>query len=216
MKKISFITLILFLFAFLNQGLALDTIELISKLEAQYVCLDTIQMDFIQKTKVVTAGFPQGKTSYGVMFLKRTAKMRWDYKPPKNYHIISDGKIIWFYDEDEEQVMVGKLEGFLDKHLITSLFLDIKNIENFFHIKGEEDKDYFKLTLTPYEARPQLEKLFVWIKKKDLHIEKIRLIDLYGNINLIKFSNIIYDPPLKEDLFKFKPKEGVEVIHLPH
>ena len=195
---------------------ALNTSELIDKLERQCASLNAVQMDFVQKTKVITVRPPREKEFQGVMYLKRPGKIRWDYKPPKDYHIISDGEKIWFYDEKTKQVMVGKLEAYLDKHLISSLFLNIKNIKKFFYIKGEEEKDCFKLTLTPHEPRPQLGKIFVWVEKKELQIVKIQLTDLYGNVNILSFTKIIPNLALKDSLFNFQPPPGVEKIRLPY
>ena len=172
-------------------------------------------MDFVQKTKVITVSPPREKEFQGVMYLKRPGKIRWDYKPPKDYHIISDGEKIWFYDKKTKQVMVGKLEAYLDKNLISSLFLNIKNIKKFFYINGEEEKDCFKLTLTPHEPRPQLGEIVVWVKKKQLQIIKIQLTDLYGNVNILNFTKIIPNPVLKDSLFNLQPQPGVEKIRLP-
>jgi chaperone LolA len=186
------------------------------KLETKCISLNTIQMEFVQKTKVITAKPPREKEFHGVMYLKRPGKMRWDYKPPKDYYIISDGEKIWFYDKKGKQVMVGKLEAFLDKHLISSLFLNIKNVKKFFYIKGEEKKDCFKLTLSLHKTRPQLEKVLVWVTKNKFQIVKIQLTDLYGNINIISFTKIIPNPSLKNSLFDFQPPPGVEKIRLPY
>jgi len=72
---------------------------------------------FLKNTKSLTADFKQvlineagnpTQTSYGVFYLQRPGKFRWDYLKPFQQQIVSTSGKVWFYDTDLEQVTVKK------------------------------------------------------------------------------------------------------------
>src|SRR5664279_3209317 len=74
---------------------------------------------FLKASKSLTADFKQVlineagdpyQTSYGVFYLQRPGKFRWDYLKPFQQQIVSKSGKVWFYDTDLEQVTVKKLD----------------------------------------------------------------------------------------------------------
>lgn len=193
---------------------AITPAELLDKIQARCVDLNTLKAEFIQKTQIVTAGPLKNEEKKGVMYLKRPDKMRWDYKK-EDYHIISDGNKIWFYDKKQKQVMIGKLERFFNKRLLISLFLDIKNVSRLFTMNLKEEEKGIKLMLIPKASGLNLKVITVWITKKDYQIRRVQLTDLYGNVNTLIFNKIVYNPKLKNAFFFLKTPPEVEVICLP-
>ncbi|WP_438971276.1 outer membrane lipoprotein chaperone LolA, partial [Methylophaga sp.] len=66
--------------------------------------VDTFQAEFEQ-----TVIDPEGKImeqAQGQFLLARPGKFRWDYETPYPQKIVADGKNIWFYDIDLEQITV--------------------------------------------------------------------------------------------------------------
>ncbi|MCD6320275.1 MAG: outer membrane lipoprotein carrier protein LolA, partial [Candidatus Desulfofervidaceae bacterium] len=194
---------------------AITPAEFLDRFQERCGKLETIKAEFIQKTQVITVGPLKNKEKKGIMYLKRPSKMRWNYIIPEDYHIISDGNKIWFYDKKKKQVMVGKLNTFFDKHLLVSLFLDVKNVTKLFRVSLKEEENLIKLVLSPYPSRLGLRGVTVWITRKDYQITKIQLVDFYGNINTLTFTKIIYNPVLKDTLFSLQTPPGVELIRLP-
>jgi len=213
--KILLMLLVGFCLGKVRLGWAITPTELLNKLQAQCAGLNALKAEFSQKTQIVTVGLLKNKEKKGVMYLKRPDKMRWDYIIPEDYHIISDGKKIWFYDKRQRQVMVGKIDAFFDKHLLVSLFLDIKNIGKLFEMDLKEEGDWIVLILTPQPSRFGLKGVTVWIARKNYQIAKIQLTDLYGNLNTLTFNKIIYNPKLKSSFFSLQIPPGVELIRLP-
>ena len=66
--------------------------------------MQTLQANFKQ-TLVDDQGM-ELESSSGVVYLKRPNKFRWDYKHPYQQTIVTNGEVLWFYDEDLEQVII--------------------------------------------------------------------------------------------------------------
>ena len=214
MKRKTFVWACLWLLVLSFSAMASSLEVVLEKLQEKSASLHTLKAYFTQDTLVVT-GLIRKKHMEGVMYLKRPQMMRWDYLLPQKYHVISDGKKIWFYDEEQNQVMVGKLGKFFDKQLLCSLFLDIKNVTKFFQIRLVEEKDAFSLELTPTQAHIGAKQILMKVRKNDYQITEIKFTDFYGNQNIIRLSRFVYNKALKDSLFRFSPPKGIEVIHLP-
>ena len=74
---------------------------------------------FLKSSKSLTADFKQVlineagnpyQTSFGVFYLQRPGKFRWDYQKPFQQQIVSTSGKVWFYDTDLDQVTVKKLD----------------------------------------------------------------------------------------------------------
>ena len=74
---------------------------------------------FLKASKSLTADFKQVlinesgnpyQTSYGIFYLQRPGKFRWDYQKPFQQQIVSTLGKVWFYDTDLDQVTVKKLD----------------------------------------------------------------------------------------------------------
>ena len=215
MKRIALWTCWWFLVFSFNARAALVK-AILEKLQEKSANLHTLEAHFTQDTLVVT-GLMRKKHMEGMMRLKRPQMMRWDYLAPQRYHVISDGKKIWFYDEDQNQVMIGKIDKLFGKQLLCSLFLDIKNITKFFEISLKEEKEIFSLELTPTQAHIGAKQILVKVRKSDYQIIEIKFTDFYGNQNTIRLSRFVYNKPFKDSLFRFSPPKNkkVEIIHLP-
>jgi len=207
--------LLFFLFGTINTVYALNVNFILEKLQIRCRSLESIKAEFIQKTQVVTAGPIKIKEFEGIMYLKRPSKIRWDYYKPSIYQIISDGENIWFYDAEEKQVMIGKLKTYMDKRLLLSLFLNIKNLKKFFKIDYEEKDKFFILTLIPYQLIPSLKEAQIWIKKDNFEIKQVETKDFYGNKNKFQFVSIFFNPNLEDKFFVFQTPKGTEIIRLP-
>ena len=51
------------------------------------------------------------ESTSGTLIFERPGKFKWHYKKPFEQLIICNGKKLWFYDVDMEQVIVNNVEG---------------------------------------------------------------------------------------------------------
>lgn len=175
--------------------------------------------DFYHNTDAMRANFVQVVTDSqgeaiqeveGTMQLQRPNKFRWDYNKPYEQQIISDGKEVFLYDTDLEQVTVRSLNQTLGTSP-ASLLAGGADVENSFDLKDIQGQD----GLDWVEALPKgedsgYERILLGFKGSDLR--KMELLDSFKNTTSIAFSAVERNPKLEVADFLFKAPEGVDVI----
>ena len=149
--------------------------------------------------------------SSGIMQFNRPGKFRWHYKKPYEQLIIGDGKTVWFYDLDLNQVTVRKLDVAIGSSP-AALLAGEDTIESNFDLseiglRGE---------LEWIEAKPKIkESSFESVRLGFTlagTLKKIVLHDSFGQTTVIIFSQIENNPQLEPELFKFTPPKNSDVI----
>jgi len=175
--------------------------------------------DFYSNTNAMRAKFFQEVQDHqgaviqeveGTMQLQRPNMFRWDYQMPYEQQIVSDGKEVFLYDTDLEQVTVRTLS----KTLGTSpaaLLAGGASVEKSFALSNLDRKD----GLDWVEALPQgedsgFDRILLGFAGGDLR--KMELFDSFKNVTLIEFSSVERNPKLNVSDFMFKTPEGVDVI----
>jgi len=191
--------------------------QLLHQLQKRYASLEDLKANFYQSTIFQTLGALNRHEvkARGIFYLKRPNMMRWEYERPQKQLIISDGKKIWVYLKEDRQVMVGDAKSVLDKRLLSSFFMNTKEIKEEFDITIKRKDGQIRLTLIPKVAQPNLKSLDIWLKEDNYQIIKVYTVDLYGNATTIVFIKISYNLGLPNSLFHFTPPKGIEIIKMP-
>ncbi len=176
-------------------------------------------MRFLDNMQTLQANFKQIlvddqgmelESSSGVVFLKRPNKFRWDYKHPYQQTIVTNGEVLWFYDEDLEQVIIreasSSVEGTpvailgsyedIDKQFI---IIDMENIEGFDWVE-----------LTPRDIESQYNSIRLGFDKKKLGM--MVMFDNLGQVTRIDFTEEVINKKLDNSTFDFEPPEGIDII----
>ena len=72
----------------------------------------------------------------GVMHVKRPGLFRWETFPPYDQLLVANGKKMWVFDRDLEQVTVQVLDQRLSQTPALLLSGNVKDLENQYHISG--------------------------------------------------------------------------------
>ena len=83
----------------------------IARLQAFLRDVHSLKADFTQV--VLNANLQQVRKSVGTLAIKRPDRFRWDYATPNKEIIVADGKRVWIYDVELQQVTVKPLSGTL-------------------------------------------------------------------------------------------------------
>lgn len=174
---------------------------------------------FLKESKSLTADFKQVlineagnpvQTSYGVFYLQRPGKFRWDYLKPFQQQIVSNSGKVWFYDTDLEQVTIKKLDESLGSTPALLLSGDISLEDNFIMKDQGVDGDLQWVKLLPKNQESSFKYILIGLDKGSLG--GMELSDNFGQLTRIYFSNVILNPPLKQTLFQFNAPKGVDVF----
>ncbi|MBL1263750.1 outer membrane lipoprotein chaperone LolA [Candidatus Methylomicrobium oryzae] len=174
---------------------------------------------FLTSSRSLSADFKQvllneqglpAKTSYGVFYLQRPGKFRWDYQKPFSQQIVADKGKVWFYDKDLDQVTVKKLDQSLGSTPALLLSGEV-SLEDNFIIEGQgKDGDMQWIKLSPKSEETTFKYILIGLTKGSLG--GMELSDNFGQLTRIYFSNVLINPPLKQTLFQFEVPKGADVF----
>jgi outer membrane lipoprotein carrier protein len=174
---------------------------------------------FLEKTQTLEADFSQtlrtvdGKVlqqSEGRFYLDRPGKFRWNYRTPYEQLIVSDGKAIWIYDVDLQQVTVQKQSESLPATPM-ALLEDSRKLHQSYHVTPLDDNNgIYRLKLVSKTSESDFAEIIVGLDAKSLRF--MQLHDQFEQVTDIVFSNITTNSKLSSDIFKFTPPDGVDVF----
>jgi outer membrane lipoprotein carrier protein len=185
------------------------TADAVQQLNAFINTTQQLKADFTQITLNNTLS-TDIKPKSGVFYLSRPGRFRWNYQKPYAQEIVSNGKKIWFYDIDLEQVTVKTVTNALS--MGPALLLSGKStITERFTLEQQPIVDGVAwLKLLPKEKISGFQSIRIGLKNN-------RLVDMlmeddFDQTTRISFSKIDINPQLQVDLFNFKIPAGVDVI----
>lgn len=174
---------------------------------------------FLKVSKSFSADFKQvlinelgnpTQTSFGVFYLQRPGKFRWDYQKPFKQQIVSNNGKVWFYDTDLEQVTIKKVDESLGTTPALLLSGEVSLDQNY-KMEGQgAEGDMQWVKLVPKSQESSFKYVLIGMTKGTL--AGMELNDNFGQLTRIYFSNVIVNAPLKQTLFEFKPPKGVDVF----
>ncbi len=174
---------------------------------------------FLANTQTIEARFQQKlldnkgillQQSAGQFTLKRPGKFIWDYRLPYPQKIVSNGKKIWVFDSELEQVSIKQYSEMLSGAPV-ALLDQRKKIEDDFVITDAgivQGQNWVKLK--PRSADSEFLEIHVGMANGNL--KSMRLMDSFGQTTSIEFEQMQTNVPLEDSLFEFKPPAGVDVI----
>ena len=167
--------------------------------------VQSLQADFTQ-TLVGDSGEP----SSGQVVLQRPGRFRWDYQQPYQQLIVGNGKRVWIYDADLEQVTVRPFDAALGA--TPALLLSSgEALENSFTIEElPVTSGVVWLELTPIQQGSNFDRLRLAFFQSELLA--MELADSFGQITRIEFTNTRRNLDPDPGLFEFSPPAGVDVV----
>ncbi|HGG58668.1 MAG TPA: outer membrane lipoprotein chaperone LolA [Gammaproteobacteria bacterium] len=177
---------------------------------------------FMNKVKSLKAVFTQevvsdqGKitqTSYGAFRLLRPGRFFWEYESPAPQKIISDGKNMWIYDIELEQVTVKPLSQALGASP-AAILTNPKSLSKRYTVLEKPPREGLQwVELLPKDKQGDFLKVEVGLD--DAGVQAMDLYDQFGQLTVIRFRESEYGVPLSPSIFQFVPPKGVDVIGKP-
>ncbi|MBT8357030.1 MAG: outer membrane lipoprotein carrier protein LolA [Desulfobacterales bacterium] len=187
--------------------------EIMDKVEKKYDVVD-FSSYFIQESTMKAMDITD--VASGTIFVKRPGMMRWEYDKPDRQTIITDGKKLWVYKPDDNQVMIGKAPSFFGDGKGAGFLSDMKLIREKFTVYFEKinnEHDYV-IKLLPKEQTIGIAKIYLAISKTTFKIKKIITQNEYEDENVIELINSKFNLNLDKSLFRFIVPEGTDVIRM--
>ncbi|MDH5392296.1 MAG: outer membrane lipoprotein chaperone LolA [Gammaproteobacteria bacterium] len=174
---------------------------------------------FLNKSVSFSAAFSQSlfdengielQFSAGNFSLQKPGKFVWDYEEPYKQVIMSNGKLIWLFDSELDQVTIKPVESSLSKTSMVLLF-NKNDIEDDFKILTMDVLDGVNwLELVAIKQDAEFSSIFIGMKNN--LIDSIKMIDGFGQTTLIKFTKISTAVKFKAGYFNFIIPKNADVI----
>lgn len=189
----------------------IDTI--IAGVEARYN-VPGFTADFDQES--ILKAMAVTDTASGRLMVRQPGKMRWEYLVPDPQTIITDGKDLWVYRPQENQVLVGKAPSFFGEGKGAGFLSNIKTVRKSFQLSLEpaSDPNHYHLKLLPNKSSVELMAVELDIVKKTYDLVRITTFNVYGDETRIELKNVRFDDPPPEKLFRFDVPEGADVLQM--
>lgn len=162
-------------------------------------------------TQTVTS--PDGarrKVSSGHFEFIRPERFRFDYDKPFAQQIVADGRKVWFYDVDLNQITVrelGKALGATPAALLAGTSLD-RDFE-LSALPARDGLDWVQALPRQKEGAP-VTSLRVGFRAGVL--AALEITDPFGQRSVLRFTDLVLNPKLPDADFRFTPPAGVDVI----
>jgi len=170
--------------------------------------LQTLQADFEQQ--VVDSNNQPVQSSSGHMWIKRPGRFRWDYQLPYRQQLVADGKRLWAYDEDLEQITVQPAGEVLTATPAMLLSGDRPLEEVFVISELPATDDSTRVQLTPKSDDSNVTSLHLYFRSDIL--VRIEASDSFGNTTSFTFTNVERNPELSDTIFRFVPPDGADIV----
>jgi len=146
----------------------------------------------------------------GLLYLQQPGKFHWSYRTPYTQQIISNGDVLWIYDEDLEQLTIRKMGDAINQ-TPAGIILGNNNIaEHFLQVNMGNIEDHDWIELTPKDPEAQYKNIRIGFDGAKLGM--MIIFDNLGQTTRIDFSGVKKNTDLSTALFQFEIPEGVDVI----
>ena len=171
-----------------------------------------------QFTQTVTSPAKEGqpartKTSTGQFEFQRPGQFKFIYTKPFEQTIVADGRTVWLYDVDLNQVTQRKQADALGSTpaAILASANDLSGLQKDFALKSVPDADGMQwVEATPKAADGQLKSVRVGFQGETL--AAMDILDGFGQRSVIRFSDLHVLPSLPAGNFKFEVPVGADIM----
>ncbi|MCK6561141.1 outer membrane lipoprotein carrier protein LolA [candidate division KSB1 bacterium] len=184
--------------------------KIIGRVRSTYEKLEAMTADFQKEYTWALAGETQTLT--GKLYLKKGDRYRVETDLQT---IVTDGKTVWTYSVDKQQVFIDNMTKSQENPLPRDLLIKYTNDFKAEYLRDErfEQSDCHVVRLSPRQEDESFAKsVTVWVDKKSWIAIKIEQVDLNENLTVYKLQNIAINPTLADQLFTFKIPDNVEVV----
>jgi len=156
-------------------------------------------------------GFKSAQVESGTVVFGTLPMMRWSYARPEEKLFVFDGNRSWFYVSGDKQVTVTNLDAGRRAELPFLVIGDPAAREKNFVVRESSRGGAVVVTLQPRSAAAMIRSVSVTIAPATHLIQRVDYTDREGNQTSFALSGI-RKRSLTNDLFKFTPPAGVQVV----
>ena len=180
-------------------------------IQKQYETLVGFSSNFRQTLTNASTGETEVRT--GTLSFKRPGLVRWNTQTPERELLIVGTNIVWDYFPDEETAYKYPVSQVLSSRTMIRFISGKGNLDEDFKVEDQGvDQGLRKIKLIPREPEANMVLAYIWVNQDTKMLEKVFVVDFFGNGNELALAETMLNPELGEELFEFSPPEGVDVL----
>ena len=192
---------------------------ILSGIEARYGG-KSFSADFVQASTL--AALDMNELASGRAWFSHPRKMKWRYLSPERHEIITNGRELWIYRPEDNQVMRGDARPFFQNGAGGAFLSDLGKLKTHYTIALDQvTPDWAELILTPLAVpgedtetpASELQSIRIRVLTPSHQIQQVTTRNIHGDTTRFEFSNILFQP-LPDPFFSFKIPDGVSIIDM--
>ncbi len=168
--------------------------------------------DFSQTA--ILAALDIKESASGQAWFSHPGKMKWQYLTPERHDIITNGKDLWIFRPEENQVMRGDAAQFFRSGAGGAFLSDISLIRKNYDVSiTETTDDWVELLLEDTSGNPDITSIIIRVSSQNFHIFQVTTVNAFSDTTRFEFTNIRFQQ-MQDDWFDFTIPPGVNVIDM--
>lgn len=186
------------------------TPDLLLKLQKTYSGINSFDADFTQTLTHKESGSKEKRN--GKLQFQKPLSIRWQTAKPQEETLVINEREIWDYLPDEQIAYRYSPAVAQDSRSIIQVLTGQARLDKDFNVKlAGMENGLQKLALFPKDPTPQMVEAAIWVEPSSGIIRRASVIDFYGNVNDVSFSNFKENAKISPKQFSFQPPKGVEI-----
>lgn len=154
----------------------------------------------------------------GKVWIKKPAQFRWEILGKEPRLVIADGKEVWDFDKELDQVIMQKLDKGQTRAPIYFLTGDVGSLDKDFEVKTialNGQGTCLQGSNACFELIPKRkEGSFQWVRIgfKDKVLKEMEMLDQLGQYSQFVFKDMVTNQNIPAKQFEFTPPAGVDVL----
>ncbi len=183
---------------------------LAARLADKYDSVQAMQARFVQ---IATSQFMDDPERFSGLLIFSQNQYRVE---TSTQTIVADGTTTWIHNRGEQQVLIN---DFVEDETSFSLTSFLRNFDSEYDVRADGQESlsgtqHDILFLTPRDDFSAYRSVRLWIRRRDLIVTHLVVIDLNDVTMTFDLSEIIVNPELDSQTFAFQIPEDVEIIDL--
>lgn len=172
--------------------------------------VDSLDSRFLQETLDADGLAIEFETFTGRFRMQRPDKFHWHQDPPEEQIVVADGKLVWHYDVDLEQVTCFPLEEFAANPALL-LSGDGKLSDNYDVVELPADNERQQIELKPLDERNS-DFVSALVQLEDGVPVQLDLLDGLQQVTRVSFTDRELNSELPAETFRLEPTDDVHVV----
>jgi outer membrane lipoprotein carrier protein len=191
--------------------------EVVRGVEGAYGKMTDLKGEFTQSA--LNKSLNQTINAQGIVYLKKGGKLRWEYAEPTRQEIVSDGKTIWIYTPQLNQVNTGPAPEALSGPA-GSFLSGLGKLREHFNVRflnpaqPKDAEGNVVLDLTPKQPLPTLARLILSLDGKTYDVRRAVVHDQSENTVTMRFTKLAVNAGVPDTMFVFTPPKGAATVPL--